>query len=170
MIIFDQRIPCWSRFRARNAKTPQLQVNAGNLHAFTGARSACKTSNATAILPWRARDRHVQLQQNNGNSILDGRVHAELHLSVVSLAGGTVRKSKSNLVFLHRFLIYAKSGSTELACANEHAREPTSKLQSPRCADGERTPFQSVRMMCVGGSSCRWTRGRSMIIDRQGER
>jgi hypothetical protein len=54
-------------------------------------------------------------------------------------------------------------------CANEHAREPTSKLQSPRCADGERTPFQSVRMMCVGGSSCRWTRGRSMIIDRQDE-
>lgn len=34
-------------FRARNAKTPQLQVNAGNLQAFTGARSACKTSNAT---------------------------------------------------------------------------------------------------------------------------
>jgi hypothetical protein len=33
-------------FRARNAKTPQLQVNAGNLHAFTGARSA-SSSNAT---------------------------------------------------------------------------------------------------------------------------
>jgi hypothetical protein len=86
-----------------------------------------------------------------------------------SLAGGTVRKSKSNLVSSSPLFDICEKWIDGAACANEQAREPTSKLQSHRCADGERTPFQSVRMMCVGGSSCRWTRGRSIIIDRQGE-
>lgn len=47
-----------ARFRARNARTPPLQVNAGNLHALTGAHSACKMSYATGeqaetAIPWQ---------------------------------------------------------------------------------------------------------------------
>lgn len=129
-----------ARFRARNARTPHCR-----------STLAICTHSPERILPAKCHTRRAsrQNQHSRGKTRKSIRTIASsvnpcrAPSSSISLASGTVRKSKSNLVFLHRFLVYVKSGSDGAARANEHAREATSKLQSPRCADGERTPFRT---------------------------
>lgn len=105
------------------------------------------------VIPWR----HVWWHQNHGDNIASSVSTCRAPSPRVSVASGTVRKSKSISSFFTAFLVYLKSGSTELrapmsavAKQRRSCKVPDGKARRVGWA-GEHTPFRrSVGEMCVG--------------------
>ena len=97
----------------------------------------------------------------------------------VSVASGTVRKSKSISSFFTAFLVYLKSGSTELRAPMSTLAKQRRSLQSPICPDvwdgrANVHPLEEALERCASvvalGLGNAWTKTRHRCRYRQGKK